>query len=126
MVSNSRRPRMSTLPALFRKVADLLALFGIFFSASVLLSAQSTNSSLSGVVKDSSGAVVSNAELTLTAKTTGAEEHLNTGGDGIYRFSNLQAGSYTLQVSAAGFNLFHQDGVVIALNESATLDVKLT
>jgi hypothetical protein len=117
---------MSTLHPQYRRHANLLLTCGLFLLASVLLNAQSTNSSLSGVVKDPSGAVVANAELTLTAKATGTVKQLKTGGDGIYRFSALQAGSYSLQVSAAGFTMFHEEGVVLDLNQSGTLDVKLT
>src|ERR1700733_2070229 len=111
---------MSTSPSHFRRHASLLFLTGIFLMARVSsLRAQSTNSSLSGTVKDPSGAVVTSAELTLTANTTGAVKHLKTGGDGIYRCSALQAGSYTLEVSAQGFATFSEKSVILALNESA-------
>ena len=67
------------------------------------LSGQSTNSSLSGSVKDPGGAAVPGAHLTLTAGATGAIREVDSGADGFYRFSNLQAGVYTLKVSVVGF-----------------------
>jgi hypothetical protein len=79
--------------------------------------AQSTNASLSGVVKDSSGGVIPGAELVLTAQLTNTEQHFTTGKDGIYRFANLQAGSYTLSASAKGFERFLQQGIVLALSK---------
>ena len=88
--------------------------------------AQSTNASLSGVVTDPSGAVVPGAELVLTAQQTTTEQHYTTGKDGHYRFANLQAGNYVLSVAAKGFERFVQQGIVLALNDVATVDVALS
>jgi hypothetical protein len=87
---------------------------------------QSTNASLSGVVKDSSGGVVPAAELVLTAQQTNTEQRFTTGKDGFYRFANLQPGNYILSASAKGFERFVQQGIVLALNEVATLDLTLS
>jgi hypothetical protein len=89
------------------------------------LRAQSINSSLSGTVRDSTGAVVSKARLTLTAFATETSRSVDADSDGIYRFINLQAGVYALKVSATGFAPFSEQGIVLALNEAATLDVVL-
>ena len=90
--------------------------------------AQSTNSSLSGIVKDPSGAVVPEARLTLTSGATGAErESTFSGSDGILSIlSPTQSGAYSVKVVATGFSVFLQRGLVLALNESATLDVTLS
>src|SRR6185437_14370203 len=88
--------------------------------------AQSTNASLSGVVNDPSGGVVPGAELLLTAQQTNTEQHFTTGKDGYYRFANLQAGSYIISVSAKGFERFVQQGIVLALNDVATVNVTLS
>jgi hypothetical protein len=116
----------STFLLKHRRSSSPVALTALFvLAAACLLSAQSTNSSLSGEVKDPSGAVVAKAELTLTADATGTVRRLTTNADGVYRFAGLQAGSYSLQVSAQGFAMFRQEGVILALNETATLNVAL-
>lgn len=66
--------------------------------------AQSTTSGdIAGVVTDPTGAVVPNAKVTAKNDGTGATETANTNGEGFYRFSFLQTGSYTVSVSAGGF-----------------------
>jgi Carboxypeptidase regulatory-like domain len=118
---------MSHLPTGFGGRVSLVLLSGILLMASVSpLRAQSNNSSLSGTVKDQTGAVVPKADLTLTSSATGILRHFETGSDGIYRFSDLQAGVYTLKASAAGFAVVEQKGIVLTLNDAVTLDVKLS
>jgi hypothetical protein len=111
----------------FRRQAGLLLVTGIFLMLSVCsLWAQSTNSSLSGTVKDQTGAVVPKANLTLTSTSTATEKVTVSSSDGLFRFSNLQAGAYNLKVAASGFTVYVQQGIVLALNDSATIDVTLS
>src|SRR5438093_887041 len=86
---------------------------------------QSFNATISGLVTDPSGAVVPDAELTLTEISTGAVTKLATGSDGLFRFPNLPRGSYELKVSAKGFRDFLQRGINISINESVRVDIKL-
>ena len=121
--TSARRPFPTSAPACLR----VLLLIGIFVTFPVAsLRGQSTNSSLSGTLRDPRGAVVTNAHLSLTASATGAVRHVDTSSEGTYRFSNLQAGAYTLKVSAVGFAPFSQAGIILALNEAATVDVTLS
>ena len=110
----------------FRRQAGLLLLTGIFLILSISSAAQSTNSSLSGTVKDQTGAVVPKANLTLTSTSTATEKVTVSSSDGLFRFSNLQAGAYNLKVAASGFTVYLQQGIVLALNDSATIDVTLS
>lgn len=89
------------------------------------MTAQSTNSSVSGVVRDPSGAVIPQAKVTLTAAATGVLREVNTGSDGLYRFGNLQPGQYELRGSATGFGEFIQKDIVLSATESATLNIEL-
>ena len=118
---------MAMFPTPLIKCLRMVLLAGIFVLISVAsLRGQSTNSSLSGTVKDPRGAAVAGAHLTLVADATGAIREVDAAADGLYRFSNLQAGVYTLKVSVVGFAPFNQGGIVLALNESATSDVTLS
>ena len=95
-----------------------LSITGLLLSVGLLLvptglQAQSFNSSLSGTVSDPTAAVVPGATLTLTAVGTGKVSTVKTGSDGLYSFTNLQAGNYELKVSASGFRDFVQKGISI-------------
>jgi len=87
--------------------------------------AQSTNASLSGTVMDSTGATVPGAGLTLTAQETGAVAKFKTGSDGLYRFDNLPIGTYSLQVTASGFQTYLQSGIKVHQGDSLRQDVSL-
>jgi hypothetical protein len=78
------------------------------FGAMVLLCAlgllgQSDNSSISGVVKDPSGAVVSNAKVSLRNEDTSFERQTTTNDTGFYTVTNIPPGFYTVTVEATGF-----------------------
>jgi ankyrin repeat protein len=62
-----------------------------------------TGASLSGIISDPNGAVISGATLTLTNPQTGLAFVFNTTDDGAYKFSLLKEGHYSLAVEAAGF-----------------------
>lgn len=76
-----------------------VALFALTASAF----AQSDNSSISGVVKDATGAVVTNAKVTLRNEDTSFERLTTTNHSGFYTAPNLGPGYYTITVEAAGF-----------------------
>jgi len=65
-----------------------MALFGV-----TTLYAQVDTGSITGVVSDASGAVVSGAKVTLTNEGTGASLTTSTGSDGVYTFSPVRIGS---------------------------------
>jgi len=94
----------------FSTVASAIVLF-----AGVLSSAQSTDAIISGTVRDSTGAVIQNAQVSARNVLTGVVSSQKTNGEGIYVFAALQPGSYQLAVEYAGF----QKSVVTDL----TLDI---
>lgn len=61
------------------------------------------SSSLAGVVHDLSGAIIQNAQVTLTSTEQGSSQALQTNKDGLYTFPFVQPGLYDLRVSAQGF-----------------------
>lgn len=90
--------------------------------------AQASGGSLHGQVTDPSGAAIAGASVIMTP-ATGSPTVVKSSGQGMYEFSNLVAGTYTLTVSASGFALFEHDNVVIAdqplrLNVSMTIEVE--
>jgi outer membrane receptor for ferrienterochelin and colicin len=65
--------------------------------------AQGPTGQITGVVTDANDAVIPNATVTITNKNNNATQTTTASEDGIYRFVSLQAGNYTVKVSAASF-----------------------
>lgn len=62
-----------------------------------VLYSQVQNGTITGAITDSTGAVIPDANLTLTNKATGLVLHTHSGKQGIYIFPQLIPGDYTLQ-----------------------------
>jgi len=97
-----------------------VALFGI-----TTLYAQVDTGSITGVVSDASGAVVSGAKVTLTNEGTGASLTTTTVSDGVYTFSPVRIGSYKLEVTSQGFQTTTQSGVVVNIGSNVALNFSL-
>lgn len=110
-----------------KKIGFKVLLAGIlmFGYMSQLGRTQSINSTISGTVTDPSGAVVPNAQVELRSVATAWTGKVTTGGDGLFRFPNLQQGAYELHVSAAGFSDFVQQGIAVNINATVTVPVVL-
>jgi hypothetical protein len=93
--------------------------------SSLTLFAQGTTSRLTGVVTDASGALVANANLTLTNDGTNASFVSRSSEAGAYVFDAIQPGSYTLTVEAPGFKKFTAKGTRIVIGQPTTLNVSL-
>ena len=93
--------------------------------SSPLAVAQETGASINGTVRDSTGAVVNNAEVTATDTATNARVTQQSQSGGEYTLLNLQPGTYTLNVTAPGFSRYEQTGILLNLNQHATLDISL-
>jgi hypothetical protein len=73
----------------------LTLLFGVLFAVQVAM-AQVDQGAITGVVEDSSGAVVPNAQVTVKNTDTGLVLQGTTNGSGFYVFSPLKIGNYTV------------------------------
>jgi hypothetical protein len=110
--------RLSTLIVQAAVIAVLLA-----FPA--LSPAQSDNVSLSGIVKDSSGATIAGARILLSDERTSLERHASTNESGFYIFTNIPAGMYSISAEAAGFKTIQQKQNRIAPSIAANIDLTL-
>jgi hypothetical protein len=101
----------------------LLALSTVF----VMLPAwgQSTVSGdITGVVSDPSGAILPNAKVTLKNQQTGGTQTANSNGAGVYRFSLLTPGSYSVTAEMQGFQGAAKN-VNVSVGEATTADIQL-
>ncbi len=89
------------------KVSSILSRAGLMALAMLLATslgfAQSDNSTISGVVKDSSGAIVANAKVTVRNESTSFDRQVTTNSSGFYTATNIAPGYYTVSVEAPGF-----------------------
>ena len=84
-----------------------------------------TTGDLSGVATDPSGAVVANATITLTHKSTGATQTSTTDEAGSYRFALLPPGEYVATAAKSGFQTITKT-VQVSLGGSLTANFQLS
>ena len=102
-----------------------IAFFLLIFIPSLLSALASVGGSIAGTIKDPSGRVVPNAEVTLRESTTGLSYQARSDNRGLYTFPVLPVGHYELQVQAAGFSGYQRTDVVLDTNAALTLDASL-
>ncbi|HUB52959.1 MAG TPA: carboxypeptidase-like regulatory domain-containing protein, partial [Terracidiphilus sp.] len=90
------------------------------------LFAQLDRGEITGTVEDPSGAVVPNATITLTNDATTVQTVTKTTSSGSYTFDAVLAGRYTIQAEAPGFQTYVVHGVVVQVQQVATVNVKFT
>jgi hypothetical protein len=95
----------------------LLTLTMLTFSICHLQAQTGGEGAFTGTVTDSTGAVVPNAAVTAKNVETGVETSRPTSSAGIYQISPLIIGTYSVTVSAQGFETFKQEGLVINENQ---------
>lgn len=84
------------------------------------------NSSISGLITDPTGAVVSGATIQVTDPATGITRSTVSDASGLYSLGGLNAGDYTLKVTAAGFETYTKKGVVVNISATFRVDVSMT
>ncbi|GGG78679.1 carboxypeptidase regulatory-like domain-containing protein [Edaphobacter dinghuensis] len=104
---------------------SLFTLLLIAVAGSPML-AQSVRGAIGGSVTDSTGAVIPNATITATNQETGGKTTSHTTGAGVYSFQDLPIGTYTVTVSAEGFQTKTNTGVLVQVNNTTGLNVSLS
>ena len=80
---------------------------------------------LQGVINDSSGAVLANAEVTVTNLETGVAINTTTNDEGLYRAPALNPGRYGVEAKASGFASARVGEVRLEVGQTARLDFSL-
>ena len=102
----------------------LCVVLGIAFLGCPLF-AQQDQGAIWGQVTDQTGAVVPNADVTLTNLGTSQTRTGTTGADGAFVFTLLPIGNYQAEVSASGFKLEKRSGLQLHVQERLEADFKL-
>jgi outer membrane receptor protein involved in Fe transport len=94
--------------------------------AQCAFSQTSTTGSISGVVKDQTGASVPGATVTVTSPNLIRPQSATTASDGSYTILNLPPGKYKVTVDAGkGFAKYEADNTFVTLGSTARGDIKL-
>jgi hypothetical protein len=81
---------------------------------------------IQGSVADATGAVIPGATVTAVEASTQVPHTAVTDDAGVYTFPNLVVGSYSISVSASGFQTFTSTGNVLEVGANISVNVKMT
>lgn len=93
--------------------------------ASAAALTQYTSQQISGVVRDSSGAVVVGAKVTAVQAGTGLTRTAATSDSGVYVIANIPIGDYEITIEHKGFKTYKRTGIVVSVNAKVGADVEL-
>ncbi|MBV8811040.1 MAG: TonB-dependent receptor, partial [Acidobacteriaceae bacterium] len=102
----------------------LFSVFLLLLTSALLVSAQ-TGGTFVGTVTDPSGAVVPNANITITNTGTNQDTHITSNDTGQYVVPDLQNGHYRLRAEAPGFKAAQQEDIVLNIGDRTRVDFKL-
>jgi carboxypeptidase family protein/TonB-dependent receptor-like protein len=113
----------------FKKLLNAIAVlfaFSLWSSlAAVPTLAQVSGATLSGVVTDTSGAAVPNANVAIKNVATGVVRSVTSNQDGFYTAPNLLPSTYEVTASAQGFNTIVEKGIVLTVGQEQELNISL-
>jgi hypothetical protein len=96
-----------------------------FLLSALAMFAQSDRGIITGTVTDTTGAVISNAQVEAKQVETGSLFPTTTTGTGNYTLTQLPVGTYEISVSAAGFKKFVRSGITVEVAQTLRIDIPL-
>lgn len=106
-------------------VVSVLLLFVLCLFSSSRLWAQATSGSVAGTISDPTGAVVPNANVTITDEQRGVSFQVMSNGSGWYVRNQLPNGVYDIHVQAQGFKAVDQKNVVVNIDRETRNDITM-
>ncbi len=107
-----------------RRVATGVCLVALILATSSVAVAQTVRGSVSGVVRDPSGAVVPGAEVVLRQPDTNRTRTLSSDPEGEFAFALLPPGGYELEIRREGFHVGNHS-LVLQLNQNVRIEHEL-
>ena len=102
-----------------------LRLFAIAMAIPLALSAQEFRATISGAVRDPSGAAVAGAKITVTETHTGTKVQTVSDASGQYTAPYLQPGDYEVAAQGSGFKNFIRKGLTVGSGDHPVIDIQL-
>ncbi len=124
MIKRLLRPNSSkrlSLTFLASAVAGML----LMLLTSPYSSAQTDQGAITGVVQDSTGAVITNADVTATNVDTGLALQTKSNSSGVFVFSPLKIGNYTVSVSSKGFQTVSHENLHLDIQQRLSVNFTL-
>ncbi len=104
----------------------LIFIFVLFVLGSSLTShAQTPQATISGIITDTTGAIVPGATITAINNATSQRIVVTTNDDGFYVINALPIGEYVIEAEKSGFKKFVRQGLTLSTATTVPLDVQL-
>src|SRR5437868_3097616 len=101
-------------------------LFAAVLVCLMTAAAAHAQSSITGVIKDTSGSVLPGVTVEATSQALIEKERtVVSDGSGQYRIVDLRPGTYAVTFSLPGFNTFKRDGIELTGNFTAAINVEM-
>jgi Carboxypeptidase regulatory-like domain len=110
---------------MLNRISKLLAVCAAGVLLATSLWPQAIFATLTGVVIDSSGALVANAKVTLRNADSGDLRDTVTDNQGYYTFASVPVGTYNLTIGSAGFQTFQENGIALGGGEKRNVNATL-
>src|ERR1051325_5517935 len=98
---------------------------GLLFISVLAAFAQTGTSNITGTVRDTNGAVVPGATVTAKNEATGVASTQTTTDAGLFAFSSLPVGKYTISVEKQGFKTLQKTGNILEVGTPLAVDLAL-
>jgi hypothetical protein len=115
---NMQNPVNALVRTTFRAICLVIA-------SSSAIALASVGGSISGVVKDPSGRIIRNADVSITQSETTLSHHTHTDSSGYYILPVLPVGHYSLAIQATGFRGYELKDITLDTNAALRLDATL-
>jgi hypothetical protein len=106
-------------------VKTLISTVGVLLLVATATFAQTDRGTITGTVLDPAGAVVPNASVVVKNTETDAQFTASSTNTGNYTLASLPAGTYELEVTAAGFKKYVRPGIQVNVAETVRADASL-
>src|SRR5262245_37808575 len=116
---------MKKLSFIFTAFLTLVLAAAPALAAAAAPALASPTGSVTGVIKDQSGAAISGAQITLVRTDTNTRLTARTDANGSYQFPQLPPANYALTVEATGFKKVTVGTVVVQVDQITRVDLSL-
>lgn len=118
-------PRVVRGQSFSRWILTSMVLMGVLIFSALSAYAQFDNGSITGTIRDASGAVIPGAKVTIRNLATGVTTALQTNQDGTYQALALIPGTYSVEVGASGFGTAKNPSVEVHVKTRAQVDFEM-
>jgi hypothetical protein len=108
------------------RLQGLVGLLALLAGWAIAANAQSTNGQISGIIEDTSKAVVPDAEVVAVNAATGIAYKSSTNDSGAYIIPEMLPGRYKVTVTKAGVATVEKDGLTLQTSDRTTVNFTLT